>query len=91
MVIRCWIEIPTIVSRLASIRSDPRYVHMNLNRVFVSTNDDGGWINHLKGALQEDGWGDVASTTDIELNREEGGVDSAIGPSVLFFLLFTVP
>ena len=58
---------------------------MDLNRVFVSTNDEGGWVDHLKGILQEDGWGDVASTADIELNREESGVDNAIGPSLCYF------
>lgn len=52
---------------------------MRLKDVYVSTNGDAEWVEDLKKALRKEGWRKIATTRDLELTWEEGGVDGAIG------------
>lgn len=51
-------------------------------KVYISTNEDRKWVDSLEEAIRKSGdgeWKEIASTPDLQLDWEEGGVDSAIG------------
>lgn len=85
MLPRCWLEIETIVKRLAKLKLEFAD-DLRLREVYISTNGMPEWVDKLKEALLQSGWSSVKSTHDLKLTWEESGVDSAIGAQVEILL-----
>jgi hypothetical protein len=75
-----------IVSRLHALRVESP----TLRRVYVLTNGWKWWVKALKSALQEDGWDDLKSSLDIQVDSEQKyvamAVDMAIAEKAEVFL-----
>ncbi|KAJ7247579.1 hypothetical protein C8J57DRAFT_1240903 [Mycena rebaudengoi] len=72
----CWPDIDKIVSKARITRRDFARAD-ELDAVYISTNEKGGWINEVKAALGKDGWA-VSSSQDLLLDAEQLGVSMAI-------------
>ncbi|GLB42102.1 putative GDP-fucose protein O-fucosyltransferase [Lyophyllum shimeji] len=76
--LHCLPTVEQLVERLRAVRKDrPR-----LRRVYVLTNAWGWWLNGLKAALQRDGWDDLKSSYDLELDSEQRYVAMAVDMAI---------
>ncbi|TFK37209.1 hypothetical protein BDQ12DRAFT_736355 [Crucibulum laeve] len=82
----CLPTVEQLVQRLHDVRKE----NPGLKRVYVMTNAWGWWIKSLLDALQKDGWDDLASTLDLQLDSEQfwvaNAVDMAIGEKAEVFV-----
>jgi hypothetical protein len=67
-----------IVEKLRSVRAE----NPGLRRVYVLTNAWGWWLNGLKAALQEDGWEDLNSSLDVQLDAAQIQVAMAVDMAI---------
>lgn len=95
----CLPTVEQIVMKLRTVRNE----HAGLRRVYVLTNGWGWWLNGLRSALKDDGWDDLKSSFDVQLDSEQKYVamatDMAIaekaevfvgnGVSVWYFRLYS--
>jgi len=74
----CLPTVEQIVEKLRSVRAE----NPGLRRVYVLTNAWGWWLNGLKSALQKDGWEDLKSTLDIQLDAAQVHVAMAVDMAI---------
>lgn len=74
----CWPEIDDIVAKLRDVREE----RPDLQRVYVLTNGWGWWVDRLRDALEKDGWADLKSSLDIQVDREQKYVAMAIDMAI---------
>jgi GDP-fucose protein O-fucosyltransferase len=67
-----------IVARLHALRIE----HPTLSRVYVLTNGWGWWANSLKNELLKDGWDDLKSSLDIQVDSEQHYVAMAVDMAI---------
>ncbi|KAF8835811.1 hypothetical protein BDN67DRAFT_912302 [Paxillus ammoniavirescens] len=67
-----------IVARLHDIRVQ----HPGLRRVYVLSNDWAWALEGLKGALEDDGWEDLVSSVDIQLDAQQYYVATAVDMAI---------
>jgi hypothetical protein len=67
-----------IVARLHDIRAQ----HPELRRVYVLSNDWAWALEGLKGALEDDGWEDLVSSVDIQLDAQQYYVATAVDMAI---------
>jgi hypothetical protein len=67
-----------IVARLREIRQQ----YPGLRRVYVLSNEWAWALEGLKRALKEDGWEDLVSTVDIQLDKEQSYVSMAVDMAI---------
>jgi hypothetical protein len=74
----CLPTVEQIVEKLNGLRKE----NPGLKRVYVLTNGWGWWLNGLKSALQKDGWDDMKSSFDIQLDSEQTYVSMAVDMAI---------
>ncbi|KAG2151541.1 hypothetical protein DEU56DRAFT_880248 [Suillus clintonianus] len=74
----CWPSTEQVVERLRDIRKE----YPGLRRVYVLSNEWAWSLDGLKGALEEDGWDDLVSSTDIVLDSEQKHVAMAVDMAI---------
>ncbi|KAH7908564.1 hypothetical protein BJ138DRAFT_1091036 [Hygrophoropsis aurantiaca] len=74
----CLPTIDQVVIRLRELRRE----HPHLRRVYVLSNDWAWWLDALKEALEEDGWDDLTSSLDIQLDAEQYYVAMAVDMAI---------
>jgi hypothetical protein len=74
----CLPTVEQIVEKLRTVRAE----NPGLHRVYVLTNAWGWWLNRLKGALQKDGWEDLKSSLDIQLDAAQVHVAMAVDMAI---------
>ncbi|EJD06309.1 uncharacterized protein FOMMEDRAFT_16926 [Fomitiporia mediterranea MF3/22] len=74
----CWPEIDDIVTKLHHVRKD----RPDLHRVYVLTNGWGWWVDRLRMALEKDGWTDLKSSLDVQVDNEQKYVAMAIDMAI---------
>ena len=74
----CLPTVEQIVERLRIVRAE----NPGLRRVYVLTNAWGWWLNGLKSALQKDGWEDLKSSLDIQLDAAQIHVAMAVDMAI---------
>ncbi|KAG6916157.1 hypothetical protein DXG01_008209 [Tephrocybe rancida] len=74
----CLPTVEQLVARLATIRKETH----GLRRVYVLTNAWGFWLNGLKAALLKDGWDDLKSTLDLQLDPKQTQVAAAVDMAI---------
>ncbi|KAL0953022.1 hypothetical protein HGRIS_007225 [Hohenbuehelia grisea] len=74
----CLPTVKQIVLRMRAVRRDSPH----LRRVYVLTNAWGWWVSRLARALRLDGWEDVKSSLDLELDAEERHIAVAVDMSI---------
>jgi len=74
----CLPTVEQLVERLRAVRKDKP----GLRRVYVLTNAWGWWLNGLKAALQKDGWDDLSSSLDLELDSKQTYVAMAVDMTI---------
>ena len=65
-------------SREEYIQSASPGEHRVLDMVFLSTNDNSGWVDELKTKIMQSGWHRVVTTKDLELDQEQRDVGLAV-------------
>ncbi|KAH8105531.1 hypothetical protein DFH11DRAFT_1518929 [Phellopilus nigrolimitatus] len=78
----CWPSISDIVTRLAEVRKTYPEGEGELKRVYVLTNGWPGWVDSLREELVKDGWEDVKSSLDIQVDGEQKYVAMAIDMAI---------
>ncbi|KAF8068824.1 hypothetical protein FPV67DRAFT_1489847 [Lyophyllum atratum] len=74
----CLPTVEQLVERLRALRKD----NPKLRRVYVLTNAWGWWLSGLKAALQKDGWDDLRSSLDLELDSAQKNVAMAVDMAI---------
>jgi hypothetical protein len=74
----CLPTVEQIVEKLRSVRAE----NPGLRRVYVLTNAWGWWLNGLKAALQKDGWEDLNSSLDVQLDAAQIQVAMAVDMAI---------
>ncbi|KAL5526206.1 hypothetical protein ACEPAG_7545 [Sanghuangporus baumii] len=74
----CWPEIDDIVKKLHDVREE----RPDLQRVYVLTNGWGWWVDRLREALAKDGWADLKSSLDLQVDSEQKYVEMAIDMAI---------
>lgn len=74
----CLPTVEQIVEKLNGLRKE----NPGLKRVYVLTNGWGWWLNGLKSALQKDGWDDMKSSFDIQLDSEQTYISMAVDMAI---------
>ncbi|KAF8223037.1 hypothetical protein L208DRAFT_1445776 [Tricholoma matsutake] len=74
----CLPTVEQIVEKLRTVRAE----NPGLRRVYVLTNAWGWWLNGLKSALQKDGWEDLKSSLDIQLDSAQTQVAMAVDMAI---------
>lgn len=74
----CWPSVEQIVEKLRAVREE----HQGLKRVYVLTNGWGWWVSELRDELRRDGWEEVKSSLDVQLDREQKYVSMAIDMAI---------
>ncbi|KAG5646729.1 hypothetical protein DXG03_002411 [Asterophora parasitica] len=74
----CLPTVEQLVKRLRALRKE----HLGLRRVYVLTNAWGWFIDSLKTALLEDGWDDLRSSFDLELDSAQKYVAMAVDMAI---------
>ncbi|KAH0834283.1 hypothetical protein J3R83DRAFT_11652 [Lanmaoa asiatica] len=67
-----------LVARLHEIRAQ----HPGLRRVYVLSNEWAWALSELKDALAKDGWSDLVSTVDVQLDAEQYHVSMAVDMAI---------
>ena len=67
-----------LVARLHDIRTQ----HPGLRRVYVLSNERAWLLSELKDALEKDGWSDLVSTVDMQLDAEQYYVSMAVDMAI---------
>ncbi|KAG6810529.1 hypothetical protein H0H92_011447 [Tricholoma furcatifolium] len=73
----CMPDVEYIVKRLARVR---KANHMD--RVYALTNRAGSWVETLKYELLKDGWSDVKSSLDLQLNSSQRYISMAVDMAI---------
>lgn len=74
----CWPSTEQVVEKLRGIRKE----YPGLKRVYVLSNEWAWTLDGLKSALEEDGWDDLVSSTDIVLDSEQKHVAMAVDMAI---------
>lgn len=74
----CLPTIEQVVKRLRDVRRE----HPELKRVYVLSNGWGWFLDSLKAELLKDGWGDLKSSLDVSLDREQNYVGMAVDMAI---------
>jgi len=74
----CWPSTVQVVQKLREVRVE----YPGLRRVYVLSNAGTWSLDGLKNALQEDGWADLVSSTDIVLDSEQKYVAMAVDMAI---------
>jgi GDP-fucose protein O-fucosyltransferase len=74
----CLPTVEQIVEKLRTVRAE----NPGLHRVYVLTNAWGWWLSGLKTALQKDGWEDLKSSLDIQLDAAQVHVAMAVDMAI---------
>lgn len=74
----CFPTTAQLIARLHEIRAQ----HPGLRRVYLLSNEASSVLNELKHALEEDGWLDLVSTTDMQLDAEQYYVSMAVDMAI---------
>ncbi|KAK7044289.1 SH3 and PX-domain-containing 3 [Favolaschia claudopus] len=80
----CWPSPESIVARLHTVRRDAILMRgQKLQKLYIATNGDSVWLRNLVQMLVADGWDNVSSSFDMELELEERAVAQAVDMAVL--------
>jgi len=74
----CMPDVDQVVERLRTVRM----ANPGLNRVYALTNGKVSWITELKDALRENGWVDVTSSLDLQLDSAQKHVSMAVDMAI---------
>lgn len=74
----CWPSTEQVVEKLRDVRAE----YPGLRRVYVLSNAGAWSLDALKSALEEDGWDDLVSSTDIVLDSEQKYVAMAVDMAI---------
>ncbi|TFK34536.1 hypothetical protein BDQ12DRAFT_700367 [Crucibulum laeve] len=74
----CLPDIDQVVVRLRKVRED----NPDLRRVYVLTNAWSWWLGSLAKALKKDGWEELVTTLDMELDSEQSWVSMAVDMAI---------
>lgn len=73
----CYPSVEQMVDKVKEIRRTEQ--GKSLDKIFIMTNGERGWVKELKDALSATGgWGLIASSRDMELNLEQKYVAQAV-------------
>ncbi|KAJ6518257.1 hypothetical protein C8R47DRAFT_960042 [Mycena vitilis] len=80
---RCWPDVEGVVKKAAEARRDYLAHHLtpndvDLDVIYILTNEKSRWIDELKSALQLDEWKIVATSQELVLNAEQTDVSMAV-------------
>lgn len=74
----CYPTVAQVAEKLWAVRTE----NPGLRRVYVMTNGWGGWMRELRRILKSDGWEDVKSTFDMELDLAQNHVSMAVDMAI---------
>lgn len=74
----CLPTVEQVAQKLRAVREQ----HPMLRRVYVLTNGWGWWLNGLRTALQRDGWDDLKSSLDLQLDSAQTHVAMAVDMAI---------
>lgn len=74
----CYPTIAQVAEKLWAART----VNPGLRKVYVMTNGGGSWLTELRQTLHSDGWEDVKTTADMQLNMEQRHVSMAVDMAI---------
>ncbi|KAG6853547.1 hypothetical protein C0991_003338 [Blastosporella zonata] len=74
----CIPDVYQIVERLRTVRKE----NPGINRVYALTNGKISWVEELKRELRDDGWLDVKSSLDLELDSAQQQVSMAVDMAI---------
>ena len=74
----CWPSKEQIVEKSRAFREQ----HLGLKRVYVLTNGWGWWVNEFRNELRRDGWEEIKSSLDVQLDNEQKYVSMTIDMAI---------
>ena len=74
----CYPTVDQIAEKLRAVRTQ----NPGLRRVYVMTNGWGSWLRALREILLNDGWEDVKSTADMQLDMVQKHVSMAVDMAI---------
>jgi hypothetical protein len=74
----CYPTIAQVAEKLWAVRTQ----NPGLKRVYVMTNGHGGWLKELRRTLLSDGWEDVKSSVDTQLDMAQTHVAMAVDMAI---------